>query len=202
MNQYRYRLYIFFNILLLLLSGCSNSSDTFTNTITELSIETGSSTYSILINNNKVGTNNVTVLNGIYKSFNNVIHDRCTKIEESITINALSQTTTTYSKKIIDGYMYLSDEIYMLNTPFIELPIRYNSSFYGPFSAVSSENVYLNTTKFHTTYTNTLGHTFNNVMEAQDESGLIRIYINQSDYIVQKEDYRYSPTIQSLIKTD
>ena len=35
-------------------------------------------------------------------------------------------------------------------------------------------------------------------MKATDETGLIHIYLSKEYYIVQKEDNRYAPTIQSL----
>ena len=198
MTRFQYQCCIIFSSLILCLTGCSNSSNTFSNRISELTIDAGNTTFTIFINGTKVGTNNVTVQTGIYKSFDGVIHDRCTKMDETITINSASQTSTSYSKKIVDGYMYLSDEVSTLNTAFIALPISENSKFYGPFSAISTENVHLNTVQFHEVYTNKLGHTFSNVMEAHNSNGLIRIFINQANFIIQKEDDRYEPTIQSL----
>ncbi|MEK9727453.1 MAG: hypothetical protein VW397_05040 [Candidatus Margulisiibacteriota bacterium] len=197
MIQYLYRFSIIFS-LFIGLSGCSTAENGFSNTINDIQFSNQTRRMVITINSNQVGTNNMTILTGIYKSFNGTPHNQCINISENITINGETQTTTTFTKKIVSGYMYLSDEISTLSTAYIQLPIAYNSRFFGPFSAISSENVTLTTVGFHETYTNQLGQTFENVMEAHDESGLIRLFINQANYIIQKEDYRYQPTIQSL----
>lgn len=197
MSQLQYLFSILFSLLLL--AGCSQTDDHFTESINTLTIEPGQHTFQLFMNGDNVGTNNMVIQNGIYISFGDNSADRTIKIEETILFNSSTEIITTFTRDVeTDGYFYLSDDIPSLTTPYIEFPIVYNSELYGPFSAISTENYQLNVTMFHETYTNKLGFQFTNVMEAQDVNGLIKLFFNNDYFIIQKEDYRYQPTIQSL----
>ena len=197
MSQLQYLFSILFSLLFLV--GCSQSADHFTESINTLTIEPGEHTFQLFLNDENVGTNNMVIQDGIYISFGDNPADRTIKIEETVSFNSSSEVITTFVRDIdSDGYFYLSDDIPSLTTPYIEFPIAYNSELYGPFSAISTANYQLNVTMFHETYTNKLGVQFTNVMEAQGVNGLIKLFFNSDYFIIQKEDYRYQPTIQSL----
>ena len=202
MSPLQYLFSILFSLLFLV--GCSQTPDHFTESINTLTIEPGEHTFQLFINDEKVGTNNMVIQNGFYISFDDdYTYDRTTKIDETISIYSSTETVTTFTKDIeSDGYFYLSDDIPSLTTPYIEFPIAYDSKLYGPFSAISTSNYQLNITMFHETYTNKLGFQFTNVMEAQGVDGLIKLFFNSDYFIIQKEDYRYQSTIQSLDLTN
>ena len=184
---------------LLLLVGCSQTDDHFMDSIDAITILPGEHTFQLFINDEKVGTNNMVIQNGFYISFGDYLYDRTTKIDETISIHSSTETVTTFTKDIeSDGYFYLSDDVPGLTTPYIQFPIAYNSEVYGPFSAISTENYRLNVTTFHETYINKLGFEFTNVIEAEGVDGLIKLFFNNEFFIIQKEDFRYQPTIQSL----
>ena len=197
MTLLQYLFSIVFSFLLLV--GCSQTDDHFIGSIDAMTILPGEHTFQLFINDERVGTNNMVIQNGFYISFGNNIYDRVTKIDETISINSSTETMTTFTKDIdSDGYYYLSDEVSGLTTPYIQFPIAYSSELYGPFSAISTENYRLNVTMFHETYTNKLGFEFANVIEAEGVDGLIKLFFNNEFFIIQKEDFRYQTTIQSL----
>ena len=203
MTQYPLRLPIIFSgILCLLFIGCSKNNDTpTTNTgIETITLNASTKNYTIYANNTEIGTSQLTISTGIYKVFNDIPHDHVIEIKETTTINSSTGTHKTYSKKLPDGYTFLSDNNNDLNNKLIPFPLNINEQLLGPFSAITTNNISLFITDIHSSYTNKNGHIFNDVIEAKNNDDTIRIFLNNDEFIIQKEDYRYLPTIQSLKK--
>ena len=203
MTQYPLRLLIIFSsILCVFFIGCAKNNETTPSTasIETMTLTTGTSNYSIYVNNTEIGTSQLIITTGIYKTFNGTPHDHVIEIKETTTINNTTGIHKTYSKKLPDGYTFLSDENNDLNKKLIPFPLKINEKLLGPFSAITTKNIELFISTIHSSYTNKNGHTFNDVIEAKNNDDTIRAFINSDEFIIQKEDYRYLPTIQSLKK--
>ncbi|MGA0241841.1 MAG: hypothetical protein ACO3K7_02430 [Candidatus Marinamargulisbacteria bacterium] len=193
MNRFRCLYGLTFSIAILLTTGCGQSTSPLpTTSIPDITIHTGNDeinrTYTILVNQQAIGTNNMTIRT-VWKNSPGV-----TKIEETVIIQTQSQTLTTHIKKQpTGGYQHVDD-----NTTYLPLPLSHNRQLSGPFSAISTQNITLQVVAIHDTYINALGHEFTSVAEAHDAKGTIRLFLNAEHFIIQKEDHRYAPTIQSL----
>ncbi|MGC6367289.1 MAG: hypothetical protein ACON35_04740 [Candidatus Marinamargulisbacteria bacterium] len=163
-----------------------------------MTIKAGEYSYTNYIDNIPVGNTTLTVKDGIFASFNGVHYLNCTYIKEDVNINGLTGSHGFYSQHLSDGYVFLSDEVTDFKIKVIPFPLEVGERLYGPFSSITTENFYLTVVKHHAQYTNKNGLTFNNVFQATDKTSKINIYLNEDNYIIQKEDLRYIPTVQSL----
>jgi hypothetical protein len=194
MNRFRYLYGLTFSIAILLTTGCGQSTSPLpTTSIPDITIHTGNDdinrNYTILVNQQAIGTNNMTIRTVVEQGILGV-----TKIEEAVIIQNQSQILTTHIKKQpTEGYQHVND-----NTTYLPLPLSHNRQLSGPFSAISTPNITLQVVAIHDTYINALGHEFSTVAEAHDATGTIRLFLNAEHFIIQKEDHRYAPTIQSL----
>ena len=68
----------------------------------------------------------------------------------------------------------------------------------GYFGIMTDDLITLTMINFHSSYTNKNGHSFTDVAEYSSDNDLIKLFVNANYFIIQKEDYRYAPTIQSL----
>lgn len=198
MNRFHYHLIIIFSLMLLLAGCAKNQAEEDATSIDSIEINQGLYNYKIFIDDAEVGQTRMTILNGILETFNGIQYVNCTYIKEETSINGSSGSHFFFAQKLVDGFLFLSDDISEYTTKYIPFPLTLGDQLYGPFSAISSENIFVNVTEHLPSYTNKNKHTFKNVMKATDETGLIHIYLSKEYYIVQKEDNRYAPTIQSL----
>ena len=193
-SQYHFKLY--FNsifIIILFLIGCTSSS-VIDNEIEYILLSNTTQTYTISSNNEQIGTNNITI------TAIDIINSTSTTLyEESITINDIEVDYSFRTKNLENGYFLYADDTGITTTVFIPFPIEYESSLTGRYGILSNENITVYMTNFHESYTNYNNETFTNVIELSDENENIKVYINEEYFIIQKEDYRYTTTIESLI---
>ena len=96
------------------------------------------------------------------------------------------------------GYFLLLDDQGLSDKAFIPFPIAYQTEMTGYFGIFSKELITVSMDNFHLSYTNKNGHKFSNVAELSSENEQVKIFVNETYFIIQTEDYRYAPTIESL----
>ena len=200
MIQFQWQFLIIFSVIFLSLSGCSNKEElTPSKSIDQIQIQATitDKIYTIYVNDDTVGTNNIKITTGILKTFNNVQYSHVIEVRETNTIYNKTGEIRTYSKEKSDGYMMLSEDTNHLKT-YIPFPLTVNAPLFGPFSAITSQNIEVTISDIHENYINKNGHQFNDVIEARNSDETIRVFLNNDHFIIQKEDYRYLPTIHSL----
>ena len=153
--------------------------------------------YTIYVDNETVGTNNIKITTGVLKTFNEFQYSHVVEIKETVSLYGQTGEIRTYAKENSDGYVYLSEDDNHLKK-YIPFPLKTNASLYGPFCSITSQHIEVFIHEIHDSYINKNGHIFSNVIEARNKDDTIRIFINNDFFIIQKEDYRYLPTIQSL----
>lgn len=200
MIQFQSQFLIIFSIVLLGISGCSNKENvTSSISIEQIQIQATlmDKIYSVYVNDETVGTNNITITTGILKTFDGIQYSHVIEVKETTSIYNKTGEVRTYAKEKSDGYIMLSENNDHLKK-YIPFPLAINTPLFGPFSAITSDNIEIKIVAIHKSYTNKNGHKFNDVIEARNLDHTIRIYLNNDHFIIQKEDYRYLPTIQSL----
>ena len=198
MIRYQFLLKFIFSCLILL-TGCeSNTTAVPSNEINNISfgdVNKGKSqTFSIYIDNEEIGTCTSNITTGILDPpYISII-----RYKETIQYNESNGEINTYFKEYADGYtFYEIGEGPSLNK-YLPLPLKYGETLYGPFGVINPNMIRITIVDFHSTYTNKNNHTFSNVFEASNNSGTVRIFLNETYFIIQKEDLRYASTIQSL----
>jgi hypothetical protein len=200
MNPLQFRPIIYFSLVLFVFWGCARTlEEPFSHDIQTLNMVHNSvKTYGIFIDNIRVGTNTLTIRTNILKSFHTISY-RCVALIEDIHLMDATTQTITYLKPVSNGYIFLSDDYPNLTKTYIPLPITKNSAFFGPFSAITTDPVSLTAVAVHKTFVTYTGLVFDNVIEARSATNQIRVFINSDHFIIQREDYRYRPTIQTLL---
>ena len=192
-----------FKLIIILISlccivSCSNSDrSSFNDEISAIPLSSISnpSLYTIYINGNQAGTASLSITNGFLYGGNN-----CSQIQENIMINNSSATINTYAKNLENntGYYIVTADSGLTDDAYIPFPLDYLSQMTGYFGIMTDDLMTLTMIHFHNTYTNENGHSFTNVAEYSSDNDLIKLFVNANYFIIQKEDYRYTPTIQSL----
>ena len=200
MNQYQFLRKFIFSLFIILVACDSNSTSIPDEEVHSISFENGQEQiYSISIDNETIGTNNVTITTGIQRTIDDVSYSFVIEYKETVEFSDSTGELNTYFKEYADGHIYFSWENGPIQYKFIPFPIKYGESLYGPFGILNTDSILITITNFHDTYINHNNHSFSNVFEAENSSGTIRVFINEDYFIIQKEDYRYGTTIQSLI---
>ncbi len=188
---------IFRWVLCVCLIGCaaSQSNDTTFLPIESFSFEPKSNTYSLSIDHAIVGSADINIMD----DYNNNLGGRVMLLRQMVKLNQQTGTVDLHFKGRTNGY-FITIEGNPTSEQFIPLPINQGDTMRGPFACLTSEHVTLIIQAFHTQYTNQNGHEFYDVIEAASADGNIRMFFNQAHFIIQKEDYRYVPTVISLIQ--
>lgn len=199
MIQFRWQFLIIFSVLFLSLLACEKKESAISSKkINKIKIQAvANRVYSIYVNDETIGTNNVKITTGVLKTFNGTQYSFVTEVKETTTILNKIGEIATYTQEKTDGYVILSENDHHFKK-YMPFPLTINETLFGPFSAVSSENINVTITNIHESYINKNGHLFYDVIEARNADETIRVFINNDFFIIQKEDYRYLPTIQSL----
>ena len=128
MNQFQYHLFIIFSCLILFF-GCSKPIDQTEPILENININQGNYSYDIHINNKNAGETNVTIINGVLKTFNGKQYLNCTYLREDTTINGVLGSHFFFSQKLVDGYLFLSDNINDYTTKYIPFPLKLRISY-------------------------------------------------------------------------
>ena len=198
MIPFLYRLRTTFKLVLCVcLIGCSTSpsNDTTFLPIESFLLEPKSNTYSLSIDYAMVGSADINIMD----DYNENLGGRVIRLRQMVELNQQTGTVDLYFKSRTNGY-FITIEGNSVSDQFIPLPINKGDIMRGPFACLTSEHVTLIIQAFHTQYTNQNGHEFFDVIEAASADGTIRMFFNEAHFIIQKEDYRYAPTIISLIQ--
>lgn len=200
MTQYPLPLRIIFSwTLLLLCMGCGKSTS---NTTSFSPIETfnlyQSSThythnYDIKINHQHVGSASVTILKGVYKPS---LGGNVTQFNQKVTLNDQSGEHDIFIDK--DLYTIKSEHNDIETHPIIPRPIMAGEKIVGPYGITTTDNVTLYISGVHSTFKSDNGHIFERVIEAENSDQTLRLFFNETYFIIQKEDDRYVPTIQTI----
>ena len=196
MTPFLYRLRTIFKwAFCLCLIGCASSpsNDTTFVPIESFSIEPKSNAYSLSIDHAIVGSADINIMN----DYNGNLGGRVMLFRQTVELNQQTGTVDLHFKGRTNGY-FISIEGNTTSEQFIPLPINQGDTMRGPFAGLTSEYVTLIIQAFHAQYTNQNGHEFFDVIEAASADGTIRMFFNEAYFIIQKEDYRYAPTIISL----
>ena len=181
-----------------LIACSSETNSSFDDEITSISLSSipESNSYTIYVNDEDVGTNTITYSDDSFL----VSGYLSSQIQESITINSISTTITTYAKNLDsgNGYYIVTSSDGLTNNAYIPFPLKYLSQMTGYFGIMTDDLISVTMIGLHASYTNKNGHTFSDVAELASDNDLIKLFVNDDYFIIQKEDYRYSPTIQSL----
>jgi hypothetical protein len=200
MIQFQWPFLIIFSVVFLSLSGCAKKEATTpSKSIDQIQIQatTTDKIYTIYVNDDPVGTTAIKIQTGNLQTFNDVQYSHVIEVKETTIIYNKSGEIQTYSKLKSDGYIMLSEDTNHLKK-YIPFPLSIGTPLFGPFSAITSHNIEVSVVNIHENYINKNGHVFNDVIEARNSDETIRVFLNNDDFIIQKEDYRYVPTVQSL----
>lgn len=188
----------FIPIIYLCLLSCAHSlppSDAI-NSIDIQSIINTKPTYTIHEKNTQIGTTTLTM----DPSF--LIQKRSTiKLTNSITNNSIGRTVkipTYIVGEMENGYHLYDDTTNTLIESFLPSPLIIGSIMTGKFGIFTDDIMSVYATAFHSEFTNLNGLTFHNVMELQSPNNTIVIFVNKDYFLIQIEDYRTTPLIQSL----
>ncbi|MBL6722538.1 MAG: hypothetical protein ISQ13_00860 [Candidatus Margulisbacteria bacterium] len=199
MIPFLYRLRTTFKwALCVCLVGCatSPSNDTTFLPIESFLIGPKSREYSLSIDHSIVGSADINIMN----DYNTNLGGRVILFRQTVELNQQTGTVDLHLMDRTNGY-FITIEGNPASEQFIPLPINKGDTMRGPFAGLTSEHVTLIIQAFHTQYTNQNGHEFFDVIEAESADGTIRMFFNEAHFIIQKEDYRYAPTIISLIQS-
>ena len=199
MTRYPLLYTLIFSLCLLLITACEKSGISIPDEeINSITLANSTQVYTIHVNNEKVATSNKVIETGYQITINGLSYSFCLQIEEGLTMDGQTSTNNTYIKEFADGYTYLSLDDGLTESSYIPFPLKYGETLYGPFEVFTTSNITVTIIDFHSSYENKNGATFTDVFEAENDSGTIRIFINEAHFLIQKEDYRYAPSIQSL----
>ena len=193
----RFKLIIVLIISCCFISCSSDTSSSFDDEISTISLSSipDPNSYIIYVDGDQAGTATLSVTGGFLYG-----GQRCSQIQEDITINDSSATINTYAKDLESntGYYIVTDDSGLTDDAYIPFPLDYLSQMTGYFGIMTDDLITLTMINFHSSYTNKNGHSFTDVAEYSSDNDLIKLFVNANYFIIQKEDYRYAPTIQSL----
>ena len=195
MIQYQFLPKFIFSCLIFLVACDSNTTSPPNNEIENISFLNGTTqVFSITIDNESVGTCTSNITTGIQDApYSFVI-----EYKETIQYNESNGEINTYFKEYADGYtFYEIGEGPSLNK-YLPLPLKFGETLYGPFGVINPNMIRITIVDFHETYTNSNNHIFTNVFEATNDNASVKVYLNETHFIIQKEDFRYASTVQSL----
>ena len=139
MNQYQFLHKFIFSLFIILAACESNTTAIPDEEISSISFENGQAqVYSISIDNETIGTNNVTITTGIQRTIDDVSYSFVVEYKETVEFSDSSGELNTYFKEYADGHTYFSWENGPLQYKFIPFPINYGESLYGPFGILNT----------------------------------------------------------------
>ena len=115
MTQYRWQYLIIFSVFFCCISGCSKKEEPLSSKSIEkikLSQTISDHIYTIYVDNETVGTNNIKITTGVLKTFNEFQYSVCVCVCVCVCVSLYGQTgeIRTYAKENSDGYVYLSED--------------------------------------------------------------------------------------------